>query len=668
MYNLLINLKLRGILILKSKRILALLLAALFTVLCVLALGACGRDNDDDDDDDDEGGKTHSHAFGVWVEEIPASCTQDGTRGHYFCDDCGKYFDKNENEITDLVIKTNGHSVGAWIPELAPSCSKAGSKGHYECSVCKKYFDSSMSELQSIEIPKTAHTLVSEYFYDSVYHWLSCTVCGEKSEYSKHDIDYTAGECRDCKKSFAPTEGLIYEIDYDSESVYVVGYEGEDTDLVIAKEYEGYPVKAIFSDAFADNENITSVIIPEGVEYILEAAFAGCSKLEEVIIPESLKEIANSAFSYSGIKSIYLPRVELIGNYAFAYCENIFTIEIGTELVSLGIGAFDGCVSLREVVNNSKTRISKEDRNVPTGVISVHQGTSLIDKKDNFLFYNLYDGMKPTNYLIAYVGNAKTVTLPDDYNGMSYSIYKHAFMQNNSMVKLIISDGVDSIDYQAFFLCENLVSVSLGKNVKKIEDEAFFGCSKLVEVINNSTLNVEANSGTNGNIASNALEVHTGEFKIISLSDVFYFYPQNGTLYLVNYTGDVAAITLPEINGGANYVINDYAFIENSIIERVVIPNFVTEIGYAAFAYCENLETVIMDDGVTVIDNDAFSHCTSLKNVEFSSEIETIGDFAFADCSELLAVDIYNTKVKTIGEYTFRYCTGLSELKLPCEL
>ena len=662
----------------KTKRIFTVLVTLILSALIIFSISACDFGGNDDENED------HEHEFSTWSEGFAPTCTQDGVAPHYFCPICAKYFDADKNEI-DHVIKTTGHAYGEWIPEISPSCSKRGSLGHYECSVCKKNFDSNMSELQDIEIAKTAHSLLDEYYYDSVYHWRNCSLCGEKGEHSKHDIDYTAGECRDCKKSFTPTEGLVYEIDYDSESVFVVGYEGEDTDIVIAKEYEGYPVKSISFNAFADNEYITSVIIPEGVEYVCESAFSGCSKLEEIIIPDSLKEIGNSAFSYSAIKSIYVPRVELIGNFAFAYCENILVVEIGTELDSLGIGAFDGCTKLREVVNNSKTRISKEDRTVPSGVISVHQGTSLIDKEGDFFFYTLYDGMKPVNYLIAYDGNAKTVTLPEDYNGMSYSVYNRAFMQNNDMINLIIPDGVDSINYQAFFSCENLVSVSLGKNVELIENEAFFGCLKLVEVINNSKLNVTANSGTNGNIASYALEVHTGESKILE-NDNFVFYVSEAGNYLINYTGRASEITLPTLNG-KSYAINDYAFIENLFIEDVTIPDGVTSVGLAAFGYCENLKNVTMTDSVTKIAEDGFTHCYKLQNIRMSENLEELGDYAFYkceklqsivlsdklsaigesafyECDELYAIE-FGENLKSIGEYAFFGCDSLLELNFP---
>ncbi len=48
------------------------------------------------------------HTYGAWIEEIPATTENFGTKGHYECLVCGKYFDKNGNEITELRIAKIG--------------------------------------------------------------------------------------------------------------------------------------------------------------------------------------------------------------------------------------------------------------------------------------------------------------------------------------------------------------------------------------------------------------------------------------------------------------------------------------------------------------------------------------------------------------------------------
>ena len=45
------------------------------------------------------------HNFGAWVDEVPATKETTGTKAHKDCEICGKHFDKDGNEITDLTIE-----------------------------------------------------------------------------------------------------------------------------------------------------------------------------------------------------------------------------------------------------------------------------------------------------------------------------------------------------------------------------------------------------------------------------------------------------------------------------------------------------------------------------------------------------------------------------------
>ena len=53
-----------------------------------------------------------SHTFGEWKDEIPATTEDFGTKGHKDCTVCGKHFDKDGNEITELrIAKIGTHNV-----------------------------------------------------------------------------------------------------------------------------------------------------------------------------------------------------------------------------------------------------------------------------------------------------------------------------------------------------------------------------------------------------------------------------------------------------------------------------------------------------------------------------------------------------------------------------
>jgi len=76
------------------------------------------------------------------------------------------------------------------------------------------------------------------------------------------------------------------------------------SDLVIPEEIDEYVVKNIGDNAFR-YKDITSVLIPESVNYIGGYAFAS-NKLEEISIPDSVTYIGSGVFQYNRLTSVTL--------------------------------------------------------------------------------------------------------------------------------------------------------------------------------------------------------------------------------------------------------------------------------------------------------------------------------------------------------------------------
>ncbi|MCL2007192.1 MAG: leucine-rich repeat domain-containing protein [Treponema sp.] len=68
-------------------------------------------------------------------------------------------------------------------------------------------------------------------------------------------------------------------------------------------------------DAFYNCKNLTSIILPEGLEHIGEEAFYGCEGLSELVLPASLEYIAKGAFKECpNLKTITLSRNTKMGH------------------------------------------------------------------------------------------------------------------------------------------------------------------------------------------------------------------------------------------------------------------------------------------------------------------------------------------------------------------
>lgn len=79
------------------------------------------------------------------------------------------------------------------------------------------------------------------------------------------------------------------------------------------------------------------------------------------------------------------------------------------------------------------------------------------------------------------------------------------------------------------------------------------------------------------------------------------------------------AITIPPTLGGYPVSgIGDYAFVYCGFIERVTIPDSVTNIGDYAFLGCRSLSCVTVGSGVKKIGKCAFDRCDRITSVHIS--------------------------------------------------
>ena len=101
---------------------------------------------------------TGVHTFGTLIEETPATCIAGGMKAHYKCTVCGKFFDEDKNETTEDALKTPvspyyGHNFGRWVEEEYATCQAPGRKGYKHCSICNKDYDASNKEITDFVIP-----------------------------------------------------------------------------------------------------------------------------------------------------------------------------------------------------------------------------------------------------------------------------------------------------------------------------------------------------------------------------------------------------------------------------------------------------------------------------------------------------------------------------------
>ncbi len=136
----------------------------------------------------------------------------------------------------------------------------------------------------------------------------------------------------------------------------------------------------------------------------------------------------------------------------------------------------------------------------------------------------------------------------------------------------------------------------------------------------------------------------------------------DGEATITGYTGDSAYVVIPNTLGGVPVTsIREHAF-GGCAMERVVIPESVTEIGDYAFNWCVNLTRVKIPSNVYSIGESAFSSCNALWDVEISEGVKFVGEYAFSGCS-VTSIKIPSS-VKSIGDFAFQYCSNLRDVEI----
>lgn len=156
----------------------------------------------------------------------------------------------------------------------------------------------------------------------------------------------------------APQEDFEYLIS--DSKVMITSYIGDSQDVSIPSEIDGTPVTALLSDVFYADEDLRTVIIPEGVTAIKDSVFYDCSSLIYVGLPSTLTEIGESVFANCiSLESLVLPnKVSEIPNRCFNGCISLNSVTMGSNVTKIGDYAFASCNAIYGMtISNTITHI-----------------------------------------------------------------------------------------------------------------------------------------------------------------------------------------------------------------------------------------------------------------------------------------------------------------------
>ncbi len=182
-----------------------------------------------------------------------------------------------------------------------------------------------------------------------------------------------------------------------------------------------------------------------------------CNGLVAIRLDESIKSLGTYAlYRCEKLQSVNLSHLETVADHALDQCTSLTHITFGTNLTSVGLGALEGCASVKS------------------------------------LTLPFVGGSQTDATYLAYVFGA---TVPDFAKGYyprglveinllttCQSLGNYAFYELETLVYLTVPEGVTTIGTRAFDGCIRLRSMALPNSLESIGDNAFFGCFRLESV------------------------------------------------------------------------------------------------------------------------------------------------------------------------------------------
>ena len=359
--------------------------------------------------------------------------------------------------------------------------------------------------------------------------------------------------------------------------------------------------------AFKNNTNLISVILPNNLSDIPFEAFKGCTNLVSVLIentdiidmvPKDYYIINNSAFEgCTSLVTVQIPEYFIeLRDEVFKDCTSLETITIPSSIVYMGYAAFQGCTSLTSfVIPDSVTTISNSVFQNCTSLSSIQIGEN-VENIGLYMFQScsltsvdIPNSVKRIeNFAFNQCTSLQSITMGNSIECIGESSFENC----DSLASVLIPDSVESIEKQAFRKCTSLTSVVLGINLKNIGDEAFLECTEITSIV------------IPDSVTSMGIQVF---FNCINLT---------------------SAVISNELDK-----INEATFISCSSLASITIGNKVKSIERAAFRGCTSLNNVIIPNSVERIEEYAFRECKSLTNIIIPDSVELNKD-AFGVFSE----------------------------------
>ncbi|MFI3201099.1 MAG: leucine-rich repeat domain-containing protein [Eubacteriales bacterium] len=518
----------------------------------------------------------------------------------------------------------------------------------------------------------------------------------------------------------------INEFEYEEieSGLIIVKYTGKQAILTIPSLLNDKPVKMINRHAFAKNNSIETVIVPNEIEEIYDSVFENCENLKKVVFPKSVKFIQNRAFlGCKSLENINLnDDITEIGDLAFEQCFELSEIILPKNLEKMGNSAFKHCVNLEKIIIPNKVEIIQKETffgcsklkevDLPESVIKIggkaFGSCNSLEKiqcshtKEQFKKMSIPKGAFSynENMLVAHDIVLKAF---NEREIKRYYLAKLARFEelNQEEKKVFMLEMNKKVVKEIIFLlgtaCEVMLFFELGLKLSLeeigtyLEHSIKYENTEITAILlrykdQNFTEEQRENFEENKEMVEIGIEAPSFEqlnvkWNVSSTKEYISIRGYKGKesveivpaniitgkpiLYIESSSSKNFAplkhIILPE---GIKGILNR-AF-HFSKIEKIELPDTLETIDTYAFNQSD-IKEIIIPNNISIITNNSFSYCENLEKVVLGENVRIIDDCAFRICTTLKEI-VFAENLEKIGKASFAFCKNLEKVELPPNL
>ena len=448
----------------------------------------------------------------------------------------------------------------------------------------------------------------------------------------------------------ATIDGISYRFELDEDNKIANAYVVRDSyagDIVIPASIQygvTFGVAGIDQNAFALNNNVTSITIPSSIKSMGFNAFRECKGLKRVNISNisawsniDFRDRLANPIQCSG--NLYLngtlvtdiniaAGTEYIKDFVFYGLTPLKTVTVADGLKGIGQYAFANCSSITEVV-------------LPESVQDI--GMSAFSDCTSLASIKLPSGLKNVETGILARTAITEITVPE---GVTY-INNQAFQGCSELTKVTLPSSLELIYMMVFDKCPKLASIismatvppsffeaqGFGDYALAFDTDIFATCvlSVPAEAVNAYR---EAKGWKNFvNIKASESEPQGEKAEVDGLW--YEFFKDSRTATLIYNEAYEGAVSVPAnvSRDGIEYnvtAVGEGAFEGLAQVTAVSLPESVTTIGARAF-YGTGIDVFAVPQGVRTISKEMLAGCTSLVSVSLPDKLEKIDVKAFYD-------------------------------------